>query len=77
MLEGSQELSAGVRVKLDLSEVRQFTLFPGQVLQDKLLTARAHISLSLTITNPSQTHTDISHFLNTVDFQGMFWFVIV
>jgi len=32
MLEGSQELSAGVRVKLDLSEVRQFALFPGQVV---------------------------------------------
>ena len=31
LLEGSQELSAGSRVKLDLSEVRQFALFPGQV----------------------------------------------
>ncbi|XP_074630712.1 DNA polymerase alpha subunit B-like [Acropora palmata] len=32
LLEGSQELSAGSRVKLDLSEVRQFALFPGQVV---------------------------------------------
>lgn len=31
LLEGSQELSAGSRVKLDLSEIRQFALFPGQV----------------------------------------------
>lgn len=36
MLEGSQELSSGARVKLDLSEVRQFALFPGQVMYDKL-----------------------------------------
>ena len=32
LLEGSQELSGGTRVKLDLSEVRQFALFPGQVV---------------------------------------------
>lgn len=31
LLEGSQDLSSGVRVKLDLSEIRQFALFPGQV----------------------------------------------
>ena len=31
LLEGSQHLSSGVRVKLDLSEIRQFALFPGQV----------------------------------------------
>ncbi|XP_068731616.1 DNA polymerase alpha subunit B-like [Montipora capricornis] len=32
LLEGSQELSGGTRVKLDLSEVRQFALFPGQIV---------------------------------------------
>ena len=31
MLEGSQEMCAGQRVKLDLSQIRQFALFPGQV----------------------------------------------
>ena len=31
LLEGSQELSSGAKVKLDLSEIRQFALFPGQV----------------------------------------------
>lgn len=32
ILEGSQELSSGQRIKLDLSELRQFALFPGQVM---------------------------------------------
>ncbi|KAL9953110.1 hypothetical protein ACROYT_G040470 [Oculina patagonica] len=32
ILEGSQELSSGQRIKLDLSEMRQFALFPGQVV---------------------------------------------
>jgi len=31
ILEGSQELSSGQQIKLDLSELRQFALFPGQV----------------------------------------------
>lgn len=37
LLEGSQDLSSGVRVKLDLSEIRQFALFPGQVKADYLV----------------------------------------
>ncbi|XP_058947693.2 DNA polymerase alpha subunit B [Pocillopora verrucosa] len=32
ILEGSQEISSGQRIKLDLSELRQFTVFPGQVI---------------------------------------------
>ncbi|XP_020622597.1 DNA polymerase alpha subunit B-like isoform X1 [Orbicella faveolata] len=32
VLEGSQELSSGQQIKLDLSELRQFALFPGQVV---------------------------------------------
>ena len=32
ILEGSQEMSSGQRVKLDLTELRQFALFPGQVM---------------------------------------------
>ena len=32
VLEGSQELSSGQQIKLDLSELRQFALFPGQVM---------------------------------------------
>jgi len=37
ILEGSQELSSGQQIKLDLSELRQFALFPGQVNQFILL----------------------------------------
>lgn len=32
ILEGSQDLSSGQQIKLDLSEFRQFALFPGQVM---------------------------------------------
>ena len=37
ILEGSQELFSGQQIKLDLSELRQFALFPGQVVYFNLL----------------------------------------
>ena len=37
ILEGSQELTSGQQIKLDLSELHQFALFPGQVMYFILL----------------------------------------
>ena len=31
VLEGNREFSAGIRIPLDLSETKNYSLFPGQV----------------------------------------------
>jgi hypothetical protein len=49
MLEGSLDLSHGQQVKVDMTNIQQFALFPGQVSNIRLSVSLSHNILNNTL----------------------------